>query len=101
MAPISCLYAVPYLKMTPIIYLIQNKLIPTSLGTDWTENERFELVFAKTIIFMPKTRSINSGTGEQCTVVFAFIFTEPASECVCVEGGGGGVRPNPCHQPVP
>jgi hypothetical protein len=62
MAPISCLYAVPYLKMTPIIYLIQNKLIPTSLGADWTENEHFELVFAKTIIFMPKTRSINSGT---------------------------------------
>ncbi len=42
--------------------LIQNKLIPTSLGRDWIENKRFELVFAKTIIFMPKTRSINSGT---------------------------------------
>ena len=43
--------------------LVQNKLIPPSLGTDWIENERFELVFAKTIIFMPKTGSINSGTG--------------------------------------
>jgi hypothetical protein len=28
--------------------------------------------------------------GEQCTVVFAFIVTEPASECVC--GGMGGSR---------
>ncbi len=31
--------------------------------------------------------------GEQCTVVFALILTEPASECVCagkVGGGGGG-----------
>ncbi len=42
--------------------LVQNKLIPTSLGTDWIENESFELVFAKTIIFMPKTGSINSDT---------------------------------------
>jgi hypothetical protein len=33
------------------------------MGTDWIENERFELVLAKTIIFMPKTGSINSGTG--------------------------------------
>jgi hypothetical protein len=35
-----------------------------SLGTDWIENERFELVFGKTIIFMPKTGSINSDTGK-------------------------------------
>jgi hypothetical protein len=33
--------------------------------------------------------------GEQCTVVFALIVTEPASgclqcACVCVCGGGGG-----------
>jgi hypothetical protein len=33
-------------------------------------------------------------SGEQCTVVFAIIVTEPLSECVytvyaCVEGGGG------------
>jgi hypothetical protein len=34
-----------------------------SLGTDWIENERFELVFAKTIILVPKTGSINSDTG--------------------------------------
>ncbi len=26
--------------------------------------------------------------GEQCTVVFALIVTEPATECVCVWGGG-------------
>jgi hypothetical protein len=30
---------------------------------DWIENERFAHVFAKTIIFMPKTGSINSGNG--------------------------------------
>jgi hypothetical protein len=51
-----------YLKTTPQSDLVQNKLIPTSLRTDWIENERFELLFAKTIIFMLKTRSINSGT---------------------------------------
>ncbi len=28
-------------------------------------------------------------SGEQCTVVFALIVTEPASECVCEDGGGG------------
>ncbi len=27
-------------------------------------------------------------SGEQCTVVFVFIVTEPASKCVCMEGGG-------------
>ena len=42
--------------------LIQNKLKLESLGTDWIE-QRFGLVFAKTIIFTPKTGSINSGTG--------------------------------------
>ncbi len=31
--------------------------------------------------------------GEQCTVVFELIVTEPASECtVCVYGGDGGGR---------
>jgi hypothetical protein len=30
--------------------------------------------------------------GEQCTVVFALIGTEPASGCVCGgEGGDGGI----------
>ena len=68
MAALCCFYAVPvfrkvppprkpadlslyavlqYLKTTPNSDLVQNKLIPTSLGTDWIENERFELVFAK------------------------------------------------------
>jgi hypothetical protein len=55
-----------YLKTTLNSDLVQNKLIPTSLGTDWIENERFELVFAKTIIFMPKTGSINSDTVNHC-----------------------------------
>jgi hypothetical protein len=52
-----------YLKTTPKPDLVQNKLIPTSLSTNWIENERFELVSTKTIIFMPKTGSLNSGTG--------------------------------------
>jgi hypothetical protein len=31
--------------------------------------------------------------GEQCTVVFALLVTEPAGECVC--GGGGVLHPLP------
>ncbi len=42
--------------------LVQNKPRPASMGTDWIENERFGLIFSKTIIFTPKTGSINSGT---------------------------------------
>jgi hypothetical protein len=38
--------------------------------------------------------------GEQCTVVFALIVTEHASECVC--GGGGGRNCYaPLHPPPP
>jgi hypothetical protein len=33
--------------------------------------------------------------GEQCTVVFALIFTEPANECVCVCVWGRGVATPP------
>jgi hypothetical protein len=37
-------------------------------------------------------------SGEQSTVVFALIVTEPASECVCVEWGGGvALSPPPRH----
>ncbi len=57
------LYAVPVLENDPQVDLIQNMLKPASLGTDWLENERFGHVFAKTSVFMPKTGSINSGTG--------------------------------------
>ncbi len=42
--------------------LMQNKLKPASLGTDWIENERFGPVVMKTTNFMLKTGSINSGT---------------------------------------
>ncbi len=52
-----------YLKTTRKSDLIQNKLKPASLGTDWIENKRFRHVFAKTSVFMPKPGSINSGTG--------------------------------------
>ncbi len=31
--------------------------------------------------------------GEQCTVVFALIVTEPAGECMCVGGGGCYIYP--------
>jgi len=34
-------------------------------------------------------------SGEQCTVVFAGIVTEPASECVCVCGVEGDMRTPP------
>jgi 5-keto 4-deoxyuronate isomerase len=57
------LYAAPVFENYPKSNLIQNKLKPASLGTDWIENERFGQVFAKTSVFMPKTGSINSGTG--------------------------------------
>jgi hypothetical protein len=36
-----------------------------------------------------KGKTLTSGmeeSGEQCNVVFAFIVTEPASECACAEG---------------
>ncbi len=62
-----------YLKTTPKSDLIQNKQRPASLGTDWIENERFGLVFSKTIIFMSKTGSINSGTGEYTTTVYVMV----------------------------
>ncbi len=39
--------------------------------------------------------------GEQCTVVFALIVTEPASECVCRGGGGGGWGAAPPPPPPP
>jgi hypothetical protein len=48
--------------------LIQNKRKPSSLGTDWIEYERFGLIFTKTIIFMAKTGSINSGTAQKVVV---------------------------------
>ncbi len=33
-----------------------------SLSKVWNANERFRLVFTKTLVFMPKTGSINAGT---------------------------------------
>ena len=51
---------------------IQIKLIPTSLGTDWIENERFELVLAKMIIFTPKNGSKNSGNIGQLIIQSCF-----------------------------
>ncbi len=59
------LYAVPVFENDPKSDLIQNKLKEASLGTgtDWIEYERVGLIFTKTIIFTPKTGSINSGTG--------------------------------------
>jgi hypothetical protein len=52
-----------YLKTTPPSDLYQNMLIPASLATNWNETERFGLFFTKTLVFMPKSGSINSGTG--------------------------------------
>ncbi len=39
--------------------------------------------------------------GEQFTVVFACIVTQPASDCVCVCVEGGGLLYTPPPQPVP
>jgi len=48
------LYAAPVFENYPKSNLIQNKLKPASQGTDWIENERIGLIFAKTIISHPK-----------------------------------------------
>jgi hypothetical protein len=63
MAALSLLYAVPVFKNYPQILSLQYKLKMMSLGTVWNENERIRLVFTKTLVFMPKTGYINSGTG--------------------------------------
>jgi hypothetical protein len=42
---------------------LQYKLKIRSLSMVWNENERFWLVFTKTLVFMPKTWSLNRGTG--------------------------------------
>ena len=63
MAALSLLYAATVFRNDPHLLSLQNKLKMTSLSTDWIENEHFLLVFMKTRVFMPKTGSINSGTG--------------------------------------
>ena len=63
MAALSLLYAATVFRNDPHLLSLQNKLKMTSLSTDWIENEHFLLVFMKTSVFMPKTGSINSGTG--------------------------------------
>jgi hypothetical protein len=55
MATLCFLYAFQYVKTTPKSYLFQIMLIAACLGTDWYENERFEPVFTKMLIFMAKT----------------------------------------------
>jgi hypothetical protein len=63
MAALSLLYAATVFRNDPHLLSLQYKLKMTSLSTDWIENEHFLLVFMKTSVFMPKTGSINSGTG--------------------------------------
>ena len=41
---------------------LQYKLKMRSLSMVWNENERFWLVFTKTLVFMPKTGSLHTGT---------------------------------------
>ncbi len=62
MAALSFLYSATVFRNDPHLLSLQYKLKMTSLSTDWIENERFGHVFGKTIIFIPKTGSINSGT---------------------------------------
>jgi hypothetical protein len=63
MAALSFLYAATVFRNDPHLLSLQYKLKMTSLSSDWIENEHFLLVFMKTSVFMPKTGSINSGTG--------------------------------------
>jgi hypothetical protein len=63
MAAHSFLYAATVFRNDPHLLSLQYKLKMTSLSTDWIENAHFLLVFMKTSVFMPKTGSINSGTG--------------------------------------
>jgi hypothetical protein len=62
MAAIPCFYAGLYLKLNPNTNL-QYKLKMRSLSTVWNENEHFWLVFMKMLVFVPKPRSLHTGTG--------------------------------------
>jgi hypothetical protein len=42
---------------------LQYTLKIRSLSMVWNENDRFWLVFTKTLVFMPKTGSLHTGTG--------------------------------------
>ncbi len=87
------LYAVPVFENYNKSDLIQNKLKPVSLGTDWIENERYGQVFAKTSVFMPKTGSINSGTVQGLRAPYTLYTCIHYTVLIHTGGGGGGVEP--------
>ncbi len=54
-------------------FIFQNKLIPWFLSKVWNENEHFRLVFAKMLVFMPKTGFLNVSTGVGCRSTFSIV----------------------------
>ncbi len=50
---------------------LQYTLKIRSLSMVWNENNRFWLVFTKTLVFMPKTGSLHTGTGLFATLALA------------------------------
>jgi hypothetical protein len=54
-------------------FIFQNKLIPWFLSKVWNEKEHFRLVFAKMLVFMPKTGFLNASTGVGCRSTFSIV----------------------------
>jgi hypothetical protein len=47
----------------PLYLSLQYSLKIWSLSMVWNENDRFWLFFTKTLVFMPETGSLHTGTG--------------------------------------
>jgi hypothetical protein len=56
-----------------ISFIFQNKLTPWYLNKVWNGNEHFRLVFAKILVFMPKTGFLNASTGVGCRSTFSIV----------------------------
>jgi hypothetical protein len=63
---------------------LQYTLKIRSLSMVWNENDRFWLVFTKTLVFIPKTGSLHTGTVLRCKN--AFFFTSLAQQILCKSG---------------
>jgi hypothetical protein len=78
--------------------LISCLFLPCSMfgaGTAWQEiPDRLERNQLSVSLLVTLGKSIEEPV-EQCTVVFALIVTEPASESVCFCGGSGGEDATP------
>jgi hypothetical protein len=65
-------------------FIFQNKLIPWFLSKVWNKNEHFRLVFAKMLVFLPKTGLLNASTGVGCRSTFSIVGAQlclPALYC--------------------